>query len=213
MYVQITVKKVFVKELQRPDRRGNTHSVSILGVDDEYGDEVWYSLGTTKQSKFGQIKVKAGTITEGAVIDFEYEQKENGRFNNITTSTLNIVQQGKDPDAGKGSGSYSGKGYSGKGKSGGKQGGFDNVGIAVGAAMNQAVSLVAAGSVDYDEVATVARELYAIAEEIKAEAANGGTAGSANSGAKPERKPARQQRKPEPEPAGIDDEFEDDIPF
>ena len=109
-FVTITVKKVFVKELARPDRRGNTHSVSLLGVDEDYGDEVWYSLGTTKQSKFGQIKVKAGLITEDAVVEFDYT--ENGKYKNIDAKTIVIVQEGKNPDAGRSNGKPAGKGNS-----------------------------------------------------------------------------------------------------
>ena len=58
------VEVVSVKELAQPDNYLNTHRVSY-----KIGDD-WYSHGSVKNGKPGEVWTKSGTITKGAEIEF-----------------------------------------------------------------------------------------------------------------------------------------------
>ena len=186
----IKVAQVYLKPIDGEDKYGNTHRVSIKDTDDN-----WYSLGSTKQSTFGQVKLKAGLVTEGTEMDFTY--KVNGDFKNINAGSIEMTKEGTPPSNNKG-------GSKGGSKSGYSGGGFDSVGVAVGAAMNQAVSLVAAKVIKMDKVEDVARDLYTIAETLKAEA---------HGESKPKKEEKKEEKKETPEPESLDDGLDETDPF
>mgnify|MGYP000474482618 CR=1 FL=1 len=179
MYIKNVVKRVFLKPLPQADAYGNTHRVSL-----EMQDGQWYSLGSTKQSIFGQLKTKQGFITENATLEFMFEQ--NGTFNNITKGSLKILAPGIPPKPEQvasqaptnfqqpqqyqqpvqGQPMQQTQQYQ-QPVQDTQQTVVRREGVQIGAAMNQAIALVGPGNLNFDLIGQTAERLYQIAEKVK----------------------------------------------
>lgn len=192
--MQGVVEAISVKELASPDQYENTHRGNI-----KIGDD-WYSMGSFKNGKAGEIYTKNGLITRGAEIEFMYDV--NGDFKNVKKATVSILKKGQEQPAPQ----QSSGGSSATAK---KSTYVDNtIGMGVGAAMNQAVHLHGPiqendNSVNYDFLEKTACQLYRLAEDLKRNAA----AGNIAAGLEETAPPAPQQYDNN---TGMDD---DGIPF
>lgn len=183
------VTKVLVKEYDQPKSfvyEGktitNTHRQAFAIGDD------WYGMGDCNNGKHGEIYTKAGLITEGAEIEFMYDENESkGKvFRNVKKATVSIIKPGnavspvqQSKASAKGTDAYV-------------------IGMAVGAAMNQAAALHAKDkTLDFDALEKTAVQMYKIAENLKAQAESGDI----------------ESAVVDKSPASVDDSFDDDIPF
>lgn len=153
------------------------------------GDDNWYSAprGQTLDIKKGD--------------DVEFEFTENGRYKNITGAVTVLPKQQK-------SGGYS--------KGGGFKKKDDNyeIGVTVGAALNQAVTLVAHGKIELANVEPTAKRLAEIALKLKAELGNGVASAQAEPSQVQASTPAPAPvEQPAPAEPNKYDDFDEDIPF
>ena len=176
--VQGLVEAVSIKEMQSPDKFDNTHRASF-----KIGDN-WYSYGSIKNGKPGEIYTKSGLITKGCELELMYDQ--NGDFKNVKKATVSVLKAGQPSQGTGGSGAQTkSTSYS-----------SNIVGMAVGAAMNQAAALHAKDkTLDFDVIEKTAIQMYRIAEQLKANVEKGDI-----EGAVVDKVPAQ-------------DDFEDSIPF
>ena len=166
------VEAISVKPLDTPDQYANTHRGSL-----KIGDD-WFSFGTMKNGKAGEIYTKNGLITKGAEIEFMYTV--NGTFKNAKKPSVEVLKSGQAQSANTGTTESANAGTE-SGAVGGKRKYVDNtIGIAVGAAMNQAMVIEAASMKvegrEYpalDSIETTAMDFYELAERLKAQAAAG----------------------------------------
>ena len=153
------VESITVKEMPSPDDYDNTHRGFIKLNGEDYG------VGTFKNGKEGEIFTRAGLITVGAEIEFMYSV--NGKYRNIKKSSINILKAG-EPNTATPAAKASTKESAGTNSS-------YTVGVAVGAAINQACTLVAGQGLEphLGEIEALAQDLYELAERLKSQAAAG----------------------------------------
>jgi len=175
-----TVEVVSVKEMDKQDQYENTHRASFKMGDD------WFSYGSIKRGVQGEIWTKTGMITKGAEIEGMYDQ--NGDFKNVKKATVTVLKEG------------SGNTAPTRGSSTSKKGTDSYViGMAIGASMNQAVTLhgpAKKGEVDFDFLEKTCLQLYNITQPLIADLASG-----------------KDAEKAVVEKSAPDDSFDDDIPF
>ena len=228
---QVKVEKVFLKALNQPDQFGNTHRAKLVS------GGVWYELGSTKQSTFGQLKTKAGFITEGALVEFMYDQSPSSQpggspFNNVIMNSVRILQPGVAPKATQQQATQQ---YQQSAPPPQQQYSQPNQapqqvqyqspqreGVQVGAAINQAVALLGpSNNPDFAKVESTAEALFLIAERIKKGDAKVGAV-NPHPVVQQEQPPQQQYQQPvsastqtqqQEQPAPFDDGFDDAIPF
>lgn len=230
-FTQGVIEQIFLKKLNQPDPFGNVNRVSIQmqGVNGQEG--CWFGAGSTKQVTFGQLKIKAGFLTKGTMVEFMYTEKPTatGIFYNVDNKTLKILQAGESPKA-----EYQSQAPAQEQppqqapqtrqqapaqQSGGK---IVRNGQATGAAMNQAVSLHGTrAEIDFNFIEITANHLFEIGARVLAGGVSTQQA-PAQRAAQPAQRATPQQAQPTPvqqqvqqpqAPAGADDFFDDDIPF
>jgi len=188
--ISSVVEAVSVKEMPAPDKFENTHRASF-----KIGDD-WYSYGTIKRGVAGEIWTKSGMITNGAEIEFMYDQ--NGDFKNVKKATVTVLKPGNAnsaPAAPTASGSAPAKG------------GYNSniIGMSVGAAMNQAANLHANDKkLDFDAIEKTAIQMYKIAEGLKAQVEAGDIESAVVE---------KSEDFPLPIPAMKGDDFDEEPPF
>jgi hypothetical protein len=184
---QGTVQKVFIKELPSPDKYGNTHraSFTLKGVDG------FFNLGAMKGRPYiGSIKKE---LKEGDTIAFFYE--ENGNYRNVKKQTIVLSQPSDQPQ----------KGSSGQGsQSFSSRSGYSNIGMAVGASINQAIALLQPTikketDISLKKIEDLAIQLYLMAEDLKQRAEDGNIAAA--------------QLEEEKQHEQANNDLEDDLPF
>ena len=160
---QGTVEAISVKEMPSPDKFDNTHRASF-----KIGDD-WFSYGSIKNGKPGEIWTKSGMITKGCELELMYDQ--NGDFKNVKKATVSILKKGASNEQTQGT----------AGSAAGTKSSFNSnvVGMSVGAAMNQAAALHAKDkTLDFDKIEKTAIQMYKIAEGLKAAAEKGSIEGA-----------------------------------
>jgi len=189
-----TVEAISVKPLPDLDKYENTHRATIMIGED------WYTFGAIKNGIQGQLWTKNGMITKGAVIEGMYDL--NGDFRNIRKATISILKEGV-PAASVASDKVSAQSSAGTPK--GKDAYV--IGMAIGASMNQAVSLHGPvgknKDVDFDFLEKTCLQLYNITQPLINDLSNG----------KDVEKNVVEKSPPNTGNPDPDNSFDDDIPF
>jgi hypothetical protein len=187
---QGTIEKIFVKALPQEDKYGNKFRYAIKLE----GDDSWYGVGTGKYDSL-YVGSVGRTLNEGDEVEFMYQQ--SGDFLNVNKKTIQLISGGSGkPSSSRGSkkaapaGSYA----------------ANQIGMAVGAAVNQAVHLHAAtvkkaSDIDLAAIEDLAIQLHTLAERLKKNVEQGNIAAD------------RIQESDKQMQQGTDLDLDDDIPF
>ena len=185
-FKQGVVQKVHANKLDQPDRYGNLYRIGLL-IDDE-----WFGLGSSNR---GNAWAKnTGEIQEGTDISFMFTA--SGNFKNIQKTTVSLTTGEKPTGAQAVSAAHTTSAPTRKPN--------HDIGIAVGAAFNQAALLVSHKAFKAESVDTVkdlAVQLYFAAEAFK------------NDPVKPVKNEPVMENFPPLEDEPVSDDFDDDIPF
>jgi len=152
-FKQGVVEKVHAKQLDTPDQFGNLYRIGLLI------DGVWFGLGSSKQDN--AWAKNTGEIQAGTDISFMFTT--SGDFKNIQKTTVNLTTGEKPSGSQAVSAAHTTAPVQARKSD-------HNIGIAVGAAFNQAALLVSHKAFRADSVEAVkdlAIQLYFAAEEFK----------------------------------------------
>lgn len=200
-----TITKIYMNPKEE-DQYNNVFNARI-----QLDNQDYYELGGRKEENLEYKVLGYRNLREGDKLQFMYDENkaQSGKiYRNVKVATLELVSEGSGPEAGSNSGASQGGSTTTSAKSQGnvKGSGYSNVGVAVGAAMNQSIALhapiVTKAALKEPEsllqsVRSTAIELYYIAEELKTNTEAGDISGK------------KQEQQAQQEQA----QFNDDEPF
>ena len=223
-----TLKKVFAKELPKPDEWENLYRLSICITPEDGGDDVWVGLGSKKRQELGLNLGSTATpkwknVGEGSTI--EVVCTTNGDYLNAKNSDITVIDLVEAPESG---GSAPATRSATSANSGSVSGGVDwarkDAGAAASASVDKAIAYLTAtagftgftgvSNKDYSLILAHAGQMQEVVKRLADDILNpnrkddkdedGDEAPVPVTPKKPKPKPAR-----EVEPAFADD----DIPF